>query len=136
MKATKGYKTDRAAASFVDVIGQSMKDYFVEDLLSASYYSLLTDRSNNASTLEQEVIYVLFLSKTGEPFVKFFSIQTPDHAHAEGLKKCIVNASHSIDIVSMYQRLANLNVDGAPVNTSAHDGLDVKMKEFAPWINA
>ena len=38
MKVTKSYKTDRAAASFVDVIGQSMKDLFAEDLLSANYY--------------------------------------------------------------------------------------------------
>ena len=63
MKVTKGYKTDRAAASFVDVIGQSMKDSFLEDLLSANYFSLLTDGSTDASVLKQEVIYVLFLSK-------------------------------------------------------------------------
>ena len=36
----------------------------------------------------------------------------------------------------MYQRLANLNVDGASVNTGVHGGLGVKMKESAPWINA
>ena len=63
MKVTKGYQTDRAAASFVDVIGQSMKDSFLEDLLSANYFSLLTDGSTDASVLKQEVIYVLFLSK-------------------------------------------------------------------------
>ena len=135
MKVTKGYKTDRAAASFVNVIDQSMKDSFVEDLLSANYYSLLTDGSTDASILEQEGFYVLFLSKKGEPVVKFFSIQTPDHAHAEGLKKCLENAFHSINIVSKYQCLANLNVDGASINTGVHGGLDVKMKESAPWIN-
>ena len=66
MKVTKGYKTERAAASFIDVIGQSMKDSFIKDLLSANYYSVLTDGSTDASILEQEVIY--------EPVVKFFSI--------------------------------------------------------------
>ena len=54
MKVTKGYKTDRAAASLVDVISQSLKDSFVEDLLSANYYSLLP-----------------ILSKKGEPVVNF-----------------------------------------------------------------
>ena len=49
MNVAQGYKTDRAAASFVDVIGQSMKDSFVEDLPSANYYSLLTDGSTDAS---------------------------------------------------------------------------------------
>ena len=63
MEVTKGYKIDRVAASFVDVISQSMIDSFVEDLLSANYYSLLTNGSTNANILEQEVIYVLCLSK-------------------------------------------------------------------------
>ena len=35
----------------------------------------------------------------------------------------------------MYQRLANLNVDGASVNTGVHGGLGVKMKDYAPWVN-
>ena len=35
----------------------------------------------------------------------------------------------------MYQRLANLNVDGASVNTGIHGGLGVKMKDYAPWVN-
>ena len=112
-----------------------MKDSFVEDLLSANYSSLLTDGSTDASILEQEGFYVLFLSKKGEPVIKFFSIQTPDHLHTEGLKKCTENTFHSISIVSMYQRLANLNVDGASVNTGVHGGLGVKMKQSAPWIN-
>ena len=130
MKVTKGYKSHRTAVGFVNVISQSMKDSFVEYLLSANYYSLLTNANTNVSILEQEVIYVLFLSKNGEPVVKFFSIQTSDYADAEGLKKCIENALHSIGIVSLDQRLANLNV-----NTGVHGGLGVKMKKSAPWIN-
>ena len=81
MKVTNDYKNDRAAAGFNDVIRQSMKDSFINDLLSANYYSILTDGSTDASTLEQEVIYVLYLSKEGEPIVKFFSIVTTEHVH-------------------------------------------------------
>ena len=114
-----------------------MKDSFVQDLLyfRFTYYSLLTGGSTDESILEQEDFYVVFLSKKDEPVVKFFSIQTPDHAHVEGLKKCIKNTFHSISIVSMYQRLANLNVEGASVNTGVHGGLGVTMKESAIWIN-
>ena len=38
-------------------------------------------------------------------------------------------------MILMYQRLANLNEDGASVNTGVHGGPGVKMKESAPWIN-
>ena len=34
----------------------------------------------------------------------------------------------------MYQRFANLNVDGISVNTGAHGGLGIRMKESAPWL--
>ena len=67
MKVTNGYKNDRDAAGFID-IGQSMKDSFISGLFSANYYSVLTDGSTDASILEQEVMYVLYLSKD-----KFFS---------------------------------------------------------------
>ena len=50
----------------------NMKVSFINDLLSANYYSLFTNESTDASMLEQEVIYVLYLSKQGEPVVKFF----------------------------------------------------------------
>ena len=57
-------------------------------MLNANYYSFLTDGSTGASILEQEVLYVLFLSK-GQPVVKFLSVETLHHAHADGLKECI-----------------------------------------------
>ena len=50
----------------------NMKVSFINYLLSANYYSLFTNGSTDASILEQEVIYVLYLSKQGEPVVKFF----------------------------------------------------------------
>ena len=86
MKVTNGYKNDRAAAGFINVIGQSMKDSFINELLSTNYYSILTDRRTDASILEQAVIYILYLSKEGEPVVKFFSITIPEHAHAMNLR--------------------------------------------------
>ena len=134
MKVTNGYKNDQAAAGFIDVIGQSMKYSFINDQLSANYYSTLTDGSTDASILEQKVIYVLYLSKESEPVVKFFIIATPEHAHADGLKECIENAFHRIGIISLYQRLANLSMDGASVNTGIHNGLGVKMGESAAWL--
>ena len=53
----------------------------------------------------------------------------------DGLKECIENAFHRIGIVSLYQRLANLSMDGASVNTGIHNGLGVKMRESAAWLS-
>ena len=80
-------------------------------------------------------MYFFFLKTVKQSLSFSASIQTPDHAHANGLKKCTENAFDSIGIVSMYQHLANLNVDGPSVNTGIHGRLGFKMKESALWIN-
>lgn len=98
-----------------------MKESFINSLLSANYYSLFTTGSTDGSVLEQEVIYVLYLSKQREPVVKFFSIKIPEHTNNEdGLKQYIENAFHLIGIGSLHQCLVNLSIDGASVNTGLH----------------
>ena len=112
-----------------------MKEDFVKDILDAQHYSILTDVSTDASILEQEVLYVLFLSSSGVPVLKFSSVDTPQQVHADGLKQCIEDSFQRIGITPLSSRLASMNVDGAAVNTGIHSGLGVKFKETAPWIN-
>ena len=67
--------------------------------------------------------------------MKFSSVDTPQHAHADGLKQCIEDSFQRIVITPMSSRLASMNVDGATANTGIHSGLGVKFKETAPWIS-
>ena len=107
MKKTRRYCTDRAAASFVNLVGKSIKDDLVKDLLSAHYYAILTDGSTDSSILQQEALYVLFLSpSSGLPVLKFLSVESPEHAHADGLKACMEDSFHRITItIQMVQPL-------------------------------
>ena len=83
------YCSDKAAAEFVNCVWKDMKEDFVKDILNARYYSILTDGSIDASILEQEVLYVLFLPPSEVPVLKFLSVDTPQYAHVDGLKQCI-----------------------------------------------
>ena len=56
----KGYRTDRAAAIFIDFIAELMKLSLKESLMKAKYYSILQDGSTDTSMSEQELILVLF----------------------------------------------------------------------------
>ena len=76
MKKSTCYRSNRAAAKFVNFVGKAMKEDFVKDILNSWYYSVLTDWSTDASTLEQEVLYGLFLSSGRVPVLKFLSINT------------------------------------------------------------
>ena len=57
----KDYKTDRAAAVFVDFIAESMKLPLKECLMKAKYYSFLQDGSTDTSVSEQELICLVSL---------------------------------------------------------------------------
>ena len=90
---------------FVDAIGKLMKDFFEEDLHSASYYSILTNACTDSNVLEEEVVFVFYLSD-GEPVVKFKTIETPDHTHSDGLKESIETTFQNIKIATMYNFLS------------------------------
>ena len=93
----------------------------------------MTDGSTDASILEQEFLYVLFFSSfSGVPVLKFLSVDTPQHAHTDGLKQCIKDSFQRIEITPLSSRLAIMNVDGAAINTGIHSGLGIKFKETAP----
>ena len=135
MKYRASYRNERAAANFVDVCGEILKETLVDDLLSAKYYSVLMDGSTDASVTEQELIYVLYLSKNGRPHVKFFNIESVKSADAEGLKSSLNESFERIGITNFGSRLHGLNVDGASVNTGIHNGLGALIKnELAPWL--
>ena len=88
----KGYRTDRAAAVFVDFIAESMKLPLKECLMKAKYYSILQDASTDTSVSEQELIYVLFLYE-GRPILKFLSIENPPVADSQHLVECVKKLS-------------------------------------------
>ena len=114
-----------------------MKDDLVKNLLSVHYYAILTDGSTDSSIIEQEALYVLFLSpSSGFPALKFLSVESPKHAHADGLKACLEDSFHLIGITPLHTRLASLNIDGSAVNTGIHSGLGVKFRESVPWISS
>ena len=134
MKKSESYKNDRAAASFVDIIGWEMRSEFLNELKQARYFTLLTDGSTDSSILEQEVLYVLFVSSDGYAKVKFFAIETPEHAHADGLKAMISESFERVGITEFHLKLVHFNVDGASVNMGIHRGLGVKLKEDSSWL--
>ena len=61
----KTIRTTGLAANLCDVTGKTLKDDLVKDLVDAKYYSFLTDGSTDSGVLEQELIYVLFLKRSG-----------------------------------------------------------------------
>ena len=127
------YVTDRAATVFTDYIGIVTKESFVKDFVNAQYYSVLSDGRTDSAVIEQELVYVLYLSKDWVPIVKYLSIESAENGDASGLKNCITKGFQRFRITKFSEWLLGLNVDGASVNTGIHKGLVAKIEE-ADWL--
>ena len=66
------YVTNQAAAGFTDYIEIVTKESFAKDCANAWYYSVLSDGSTDSAVIEQELVFVLYLSKDGVPIVSIF----------------------------------------------------------------
>ena len=93
--------------------------------MNARYYSVLSDVSTDSAVTEQELVYVLYLSKDGVPIVKYLSIESAQNGDADGLKDRISRAFERTGITKFSKRLLGLNVDGANVNTEENDWLQL-----------
>ena len=133
-KYYQSFRNDRCAANLVDTCGQVIKNPIVEDLLRAKYYSVLMDGSTDSGVTEQELIYVLYLSKNEIPEVKCFSVVSVKATDAEGLKSSREETFKRTGILSFETRSHGLNVHGASVNTGNHCGLGAKIREHTPWL--
>nr|XP_047122893.1 zinc finger protein 862-like [Hydra vulgaris] len=129
----ESYATNKAAGIFTDYIGEIAKDLFKKDFIKARYYSVLSDGSCDSATIEQELVYVLYLLE-GSPCVKLLSVESPDNGNASGLKNCLKQSFERVGISDMSKKLVGLNVDGASVNLGIHSGLGALLKLDSPWL--
>ena len=126
--------TDRAAADFTDCLAEIKKEDLIKAISTSNYFSLLTDGSTDSAVIEEEVLYLLFLNE-GKPEIKFFSIETPLHTTAEGLKEAISSGFKRTGMTEFHTKLAGFNVDDASVNTGIHKGLAQLLRESSPCLN-
>ena len=102
-------------------------DSLHKDLANAHYFFVLSDSSTNSSIIEEELVYLLFLS--GKPLLKFLLV-----VFAEDIIECIKTAFEWIGILDFQKRIMRLNVDGASVNTGVHNGVGVLIQADLPCL--
>ena len=116
---SRSYATDDTGALFGDYIGEVTVDSNIVE--------------TDASVIEEEAIYVLFLDD-GIPKTKYFSIENIKHGNAEGLNDAIKTAFERFGIKKFENSIVGLNCDGANVNIGINNGLGKLVKDSAPWL--
>ena len=91
-----GYKNNQACATFVEYIGQSLKEGLAGVLTKANYFSIQADSSTDCGNIEDELFLVVYFNahtQGGRVHVhNFLAVRRPQRSDANGLYECFVKA--------------------------------------------
>ena len=62
------------------------------------------------------------------------SIENAKNADAPGLKSILEITFNRFGITRYYNKLVGINLDGASINMGKHNGLNVLLRDEAPWL--
>lgn len=110
------YKTDNACRTFVQAIGQSMKDDLVEKLKNTRFFSVMSDSSVDRSVKDQEMVYMTYV-EDGKPVNHFVDIVSLEHAHSQGILDAILVGLRNVGLTEqdLKSRMVGFGCDGASV---------------------
>ena len=80
---------DQAAARFINVVDEMLKNYLADQVRKCKYISVLIDDSTDTAVIEEEMVYLLFMTEQRKLKVKILCIESPEFITAEGLKEGI-----------------------------------------------
>ena len=130
---SKNYITDHAA-SVADIIGNSNKNDMKTELKSLRFYSILSDGSTDSGNIEEELVYVTYLSN-GTAKVSFLSIENAQNVDANGIKECLKSAFKHFDNDDCQDHSVRFNVDRAAVKVGLNGGVGTLLKPKSPWLH-
>ena len=144
------YKNAGSARSFTYYIAESQRQSFINLFSSVPYFSFLLDGSTDEGNIEQEVVVLQYCSRNDNSseitsICRYFSIQSPGKADADGLIQCLGDALRAIGIHNLLERdsvvegeqkpiLIGGCTDGAAVNIAQQRGMRGKLQEVLPWL--
>ena len=144
------YKTKDSAKSFTHFIAESQRQELYHKLSTTPFYSFLMDGSTDAGNVEDELIALFYSFKDDvaqemRSCVRYFTVQEPTKADADGLLSCLGEALKPLGIDNLLDKANILGVegkpiligggtDGASVNVAQHNGMRGKMQKQLPWL--
>ncbi|XP_006823478.1 E3 SUMO-protein ligase KIAA1586-like [Saccoglossus kowalevskii] len=135
------YQNDKSASAFLTHIAAVIKKNNIHEIQDAAFLSVLADGSADVSIIEQENIFVRYVSK-GVPVTTMVSIEAPAHSHALGVYEAIKDGLNSVNLnmENMTSRdkpgpkLVCANFDGASVMQGRKSGVVAHILEEAPYV--
>ena len=144
----QAYKTKDSANVFSHYIAEGQHQELLESLSTSRFYSFLIDGSTDRGNVEDELIVILYsiedtVAEEIGTHSRFFSLQEPKKADADGLIGCLGRALKLLGITNVRDKASVLDgrpiligggTDGASVNVSEQNGMMGKLQQICPWM--
>ena len=126
------YMNDHACKEFCKHISNTFRADVIDSLSTAKFISIMADGGTDVSCLEEEIVYVRFVSG-GAPKTCYVELAEVENAKASGILKAIKSVMDKIDPQWM-QKLISTGTDGAPVMMGRIGGVVSLIKQDAPQV--
>lgn len=123
------YHNDKSCRVFIKAIAMTEREKIKTEVQSSDFVSILCDGSTDAAIIDNEIVYIRYVSKTG-PKVTFLGCMQVSKADAKGIFNAIVRACELNGICwqSIVTKLVALGCDGASVMLGSKGGVAALMK--------
>ena len=126
------YMNDHACKEFCKHISDTLRADLIDSLSTAKFISIMADGATDVSCLEEEIVYVRFVSG-GAPKTCYVELAEVESAKAPGILKAIKSVMDKIDPQWM-QKLISTGTDGASVTMGRIGGVVSLIKQQAPQV--
>ena len=129
------YMNDHPCRNFIGAMAHVHREDVTSQIGNSRFLSVLSDGSTDKSIIEQEHVYVRFLSN-GKPQTKMVKIVDVKHAHATGILNAIDEAVEEVGITQeiWLKKVVCANFDGASVMMGKINGVAGKLDRRIPYI--
>ena len=137
IKFLKKYKNWVACQDFISATGDYFFSEFVRSKLECTnFIGIWNDRTIDAATIEQEVLYVTFLDPdTYKPCLTFLKVAELESQDTQGLKKVIYNSFKKINLEKVLSKIVFLESHGTSMNSGMKSGSISLLKKDYEWIS-
>ncbi|XP_068756409.1 zinc finger protein 862-like [Montipora capricornis] len=123
---------DHACKEFCKHVSDTFRADVIDSLSTAKFISIIADGATDVSCLEEEIVYVRFVSG-GAPKTCYVELAEVENAKASGILKAIKSVMDKIDPQWM-QKLMSTGTDSAPVMMGKIGGVVSLIKQDAPQV--
>ena len=126
------YRSRQIVGEFLQSISRQLEEDTLQQLVSSTYFSIMTDESTDISVLKQLVLVVRYLLPTGDVTTSFLAIDDLPDGTAETIEAAIlkITDTKSVDL----SKLRGFGSDGAPVMCGSRSGVAKRLTNTFPKL--